>query len=134
MNCNPIEKEDSSQCLKFLSHENRLADIRNVLPKRKRAFPSTNMIKNIGAPDHIDIESSAMQILRSVFSLSTFFSLLRFSPHRLFFQTFYLSFFSPSSTAHHMIAGFLTNLRSAENVMSLSFTSKISLKLIPKWQ
>ena len=121
MNCNPIEKEDSSQCLKFLSHENRLADIRNVLPKRKRAFPSTNMIKNIGAPDHIDIESSAMQILRSVFSLSTFF------------QTFYLSFFSPSSTAHHMIAGFLTNLRSAENVMSLSFTSKISLKLIPKW-
>ena len=96
MNCNPIEKEDSSQCLKFLSHENRLADIRNVLPKRKRAFPSTNMIKNIGAPDHIDIESSAMQILRSVFSLSTFFSLLRFSPHRLFsrlFTSLFLAFF-----------------------------------------
>ena len=96
MNCNPIEKEDSSQCLKFLSHENRLADIRNVLPKRKRAFPSTNMMKNIGAPDHIDTESSAMQILRSVFSLSTFFSLLRFSPTDFFpdfLPLFFLAFF-----------------------------------------
>ena len=34
--------------------ENRLAEIRDVLPKRKRVIPSTNMITNIPAPDHLE--------------------------------------------------------------------------------
>ena len=31
-----------------------MAEIRDFLPKRKRVIPSTNMITNIPAPDHLD--------------------------------------------------------------------------------
>ena len=34
--------------------ENRLAEIRDVLPKRKSVIPSTNMITNIPTTDHLD--------------------------------------------------------------------------------
>ena len=79
----PVHKRIPSFLLIFLYNTLCfLAEIRDVFPKRKRAIPSTNMIKNIGAPDHLDIRSSvsAMQILRSVFPFSTFFSPLRFCP------------------------------------------------------
>ena len=34
--------------------ENRLAEIRDVLPKRKWVIPPKNMITNIPAPDNLD--------------------------------------------------------------------------------
>ena len=58
--CNLIEEEDSSKLLEnFIAvnsqeGENLLAEIRDILPKRKRVIPSTNMITNMPAPDRLD--------------------------------------------------------------------------------
>jgi len=58
--CNHIEEDDSSELLEnFIAvnsqeGENLLAEIRVILPKRKRVIPSTNMITNTPAPDHLD--------------------------------------------------------------------------------